>query len=147
MLMKTNQEARQALMQTSSNAILSVGFGLQAQKSVGREDKMIGTGVQIALKRVRFFVGPDPQIPRKCSLQRIIYTNFVYIPHCSASNLRGKRCLQKWCELMSHGAPCFVKIAVHYVRVKGTIHVTITRNRQEDITRIARLVIWVAHSS
>ena len=72
--MKTNQEARQALMQTSSNAILSVGFGLQAQKSVGREDKMIGTGVQIALKRVRFFVGPDPQIPRKCSLQRIIYT-------------------------------------------------------------------------
>ena len=38
-------------------AIPLAGFGLQARKSVVRDDKTIGTEVQIALKRVEFFAG------------------------------------------------------------------------------------------
>ena len=45
------------MMHKSSSAILSIGFGLQARKSIVREDKTIGTEMQIALKRVRLFVG------------------------------------------------------------------------------------------
>lgn len=50
MFMETNQEVRQGSTQKSSHAILPVGFGLQAWKSVVREDKTIGKEVQVALK-------------------------------------------------------------------------------------------------
>jgi len=50
MFMETNQEVRQGSKHKSSNAILPVGFGLQAWKSVVREDKSIGKEVQVALK-------------------------------------------------------------------------------------------------
>jgi len=50
MFMETNQEVRQGARHKSSNAILPVGFGLQAWKSVVREDKTIGKEVQFALK-------------------------------------------------------------------------------------------------
>lgn len=50
MFMETNQEVRQGSKQKSSNAILPVGFGLHAWKSVVREDKSIGKEIQVALK-------------------------------------------------------------------------------------------------
>ena len=115
-------------MHTSSNAILPVGFGLQARKGVVREDKMIRTEVQIALKTVRFFVGRD----RKCLVNTVFSVSYVpsymHTPHYSASNLRSKRCLQTGANLYHMGS-MFGKITVHYVQVKGMIHVTNTRNR------------------
>jgi len=50
MYMETNQEVRQGSQHKSSNAILPVSFGLQAWKSIVKEDKTIGKEVQIALK-------------------------------------------------------------------------------------------------
>ena len=50
MYMETNQEVRQGSQHKSSNAILPVSFGLQAWKSIVKEDKSIGKEVQIALK-------------------------------------------------------------------------------------------------
>jgi hypothetical protein len=50
MFMETNEEVRQGSKHKSSNAILSIGLGLHAWKSVVREDKTIGKEMQVALK-------------------------------------------------------------------------------------------------
>jgi len=50
MFMETNQEVRQGSKRKASNAILPIGLGLQAWRSVVREDKTIGKEVQVALK-------------------------------------------------------------------------------------------------
>ena len=50
MIMETSQEVRQGSKHKSSNAILQVGLGLQAWKSVVRENKTIDKDVQVALK-------------------------------------------------------------------------------------------------
>ena len=59
-------------MHKSSKAILLVGFWLQAWKIVVREDKLIGTEVQIAVKMRQ--VNSLWDVTRKCSLQLIICT-------------------------------------------------------------------------
>jgi hypothetical protein len=50
LFMETNEEARQGSKHKSSKVILPIGLGLQAWKSVVREDKTIGKEVQVALK-------------------------------------------------------------------------------------------------
>ena len=50
MYMETNQEVRQGSTSKSSHAVLPVTFGIQAWKSVVKEDRSIGKEAQIALK-------------------------------------------------------------------------------------------------
>ena len=50
MFMETNQEVRQGSTSKSSNAVLPISFGLQAWKSVVKEDRTIGKEAHIALK-------------------------------------------------------------------------------------------------
>jgi len=50
MFMETNQEVRQGSTSKSSHAVLPVTFGIQAWKSVVKEDRTIGKEAQIALK-------------------------------------------------------------------------------------------------